>query len=470
MPYHGIDYLHVVEEAHMQLFVSLLVYIFILVLMAFGTARAERQWEAANVLSMRFCQSGKWSSGSGTAVPPVSETEREFAMWRHRFLTSLQERRAHWQELDQLFLSRLPLLSEKATFLARIEPPRPAMEGTKLGMNALNGLVGPRPSSDDTLNVLLESWFPFQTYLELQSRLLMEHLAEIKATTWLALGLLQLIRAQLLRESQKPWVARMPEVFAGIMAVILFFISVWRFGTPRAAGRRQTACFLCVFGFEPWLTTIHLLQLILCGVCFNIARNGMSELYWKEDSEGTALGVVLGALCLLALGGFLGVIFPRLTMMVAKSEFMRPMHLRWLCSILDDHIFGRDLDLGQMGITCPPPVGPAPPIPFNWGGEDQLEWDIARRRLESWATAQDFAMPTHLNGETDAPKGAAKQGVHFDVVQQLVPERGPEEPAAKAVEIETPRSRAESEHSDHSITFCTPTRSEPRKLAWAELD
>jgi hypothetical protein len=449
MPANGVDYLHVVEEAHMQLFVSLFVYIFILTLMAIGTARAERQWEAANLASMRFYQTGQWTPA---VAPAVSDYEREFTIWRHQFLASLQDRRAHWQDLDQLFQSRLPLLSQKAT----MSPPRPTRQGTFIAKLDPNDKDDFEPH-DDSLNGLLESWFPFQTYLELQSRLLMEHLAEIKATTWLALGLLQLIRAQLLRESRKPWIARMPEVITGVMAVVFFFISVWRFGTPNPAGHKQSPCFICVFGLEPWLTTIHLLQLILCGVCFNIARNGMSEQYWQEDSEGTLLGIILGALCLLALGGFLGVIFPRLTMMVAKSEFMRPMHLRWLCAILDDHIFGRDLNMAQMALSCPPPVGPAPTQP------DSLQWDIASRRLQSWATTQDFSKPEEIS----APKSkgiSTPASYSCDFVERLVPERSREEEQQPKIPTPSERSRSDSEHS---ITFCSP---EARKIAWAELD
>jgi hypothetical protein len=439
LPRAGDDYLHMVQEVHMQLFVAMSVYAFLLILTVFGSSQAEKRWQLANVAAIRH-----FTGSAGLQSPEwMVDDEREFYHWRQRFVSALEDRRGNWQDFDKLLAARLALLSKS--------PGRDAAETPSNAGHDRRGSTKSNPTGGrvdllmkPTLSDLLMWWFPFETYLALHANLMMQNLMEIKASTWFALGVLQFLRAVLLVESETLWIARMPEVVCGVLIVFLFFLCVWNFGIHESGSSSSYRNFFCRRG--PWLTTIHLLQMILCGVCFNIARNSMSEHYWKDDTPGTLIGVILGLLCLLGLGGFLGLLFPRMVMMAARPEFLLTMHLPWLCAILDDHILNQKL--GRLNVDSQPlsPSGPAPLL------QESMR-DIGLKRLQTWANNKD--VPT----SPDWPLGVSVDAPVVPFTNDDMEELSGEPPS---------RERSDS---DHSVILCTPSPSRSdRKLAWTELN
>lgn len=366
LPSAGYDYLHAVEDVHMHLFLAMFMYVGLCSLIVRGTVWAEVQWAAKNACIVAAHAGGhvdsKWIERQNGSI-------REFALARVEFLDSLEMGRSFSEPVKEMLGPVLARLSRswhlritRSSALSR-PPGQDWQDAEEGGEDVL------RKSSRRHVRELLDPWFPFNQYLALQCRFLIDNLVEIKSTTWAFLSLVMLVKAQILRESKSTWLASLPSWVILCAFASTSCLAAWkimrirgslqrstRSGTERAAfsssmslSRQSNHLSQVVNSLEthrqyPWVTAVRLLQMTLFALCYFVARYVASRHSWETVGQN----VVPIAACIMCVFGLpflglaLGKFLPRVSLLLARAEFMQEHHLHWMRVILEDHEKGRD--------------------------------------------------------------------------------------------------------------------------------
>jgi len=293
---------------------------------------------------------------------------REFALARVEFLDSLEMGRNFSEPVKDMLgpvLARLSRSWQQRITRSSALSGQPCQDWQDCEEGGEDVL---RKSSRRHVRELLDDWFPFNQYLALQCRFLIDNLVEIKSTTWAFLSLVMLAKAQILRESKSTWLASLPSWVILCAFVSTSCLTAWRItrirgslqrssrsGTERAFSSsislsRQSSRLnkvvdsLVIHRHYPWVSAVRLLQMTLFALCYFVARYVASRHSWETVGQNVApiAACIMCVFGLPFLGLALGKFLPRVSLLLARAEFMQENHLHWMRVILEDHEKGRD--------------------------------------------------------------------------------------------------------------------------------
>jgi hypothetical protein len=220
LPTDGYEYLHTIEDVHMQVFVAMLVYMGTIALVARGVSKQERDWEKFNARILTAQEFGSPLVDCMTRDTVRVRQLEEFHKSRKAFLVSLEDWRGSWEVLD-IELEPLLILLRNDYDCAVSGASRQYPDG--VGSVSISRSVPIRQSSGDkSLVSLLDPFFPFDHYLSLQSRFLVTNLVQIKGPTWLFIACSQVIKAVLLNLFENLYLGHLWD----LIVIVLFLVFV----------------------------------------------------------------------------------------------------------------------------------------------------------------------------------------------------------------------------------------------------
>jgi len=204
LPGSGTDYLHLMEDVHMTIFLGMIFYFTLVHEVCRSAKRIFIQWEQMDLTAV-----GDGTGNKTAAIPKqVSAIEHAagsfhqdmFTEWRKYFFAGVAHMESKIPEIREEVLSCLPE-SERAN------------DGKAL-------------DSKELIDRALQHWFPFGKYLAMNTRLVMDGMIEFSLWTWLATVMLFILFSVLARFAHVSIREAYP-VYIAVCVFLLAFTGLW---------------------------------------------------------------------------------------------------------------------------------------------------------------------------------------------------------------------------------------------------
>lgn len=325
LPPNAEGYIESVEAAHINIFLAMCFYF---IVVAFVVVIASHFTKFVVVANYAICEAYQKGEIGDDPAQYLANKSRSFVMFfslRRHYFSTLQTRRPEWSYLDK----KISLFEDRLT---------------------------PKEHQEDGLNMnkLMCKWFPFDIYLVVNYRYILDDMIEIKASTWIMICFVRALQAVFLRTQKKSleysflaWLVFCQSLI--LLAVIWVAVESFRlFRAPKHSSylHPKPKC-RCM----PLRFACRVLQMCLVFCTYELARTIASKQAWQGTSGHTnKLYICIGfAAALIPEGLIIGVALPLMSGLVAIDYFMQESHVNRMTAIVMAHVEGRDSHLRKLG-------------------------------------------------------------------------------------------------------------------------
>jgi len=299
LPQDRTGYLHTVEDVHMQLFISMCMFISMASLGVVFINRRQAIWTESHQ---------HLSSEKEEEADPVFKENRE------KLFLTLQNWKGQWALLDDKLM---PLLREGLT-----------MEGKD-------------PNADIILVDTMSKDFPFHVYLGLQVHALMRLFLHIQGLMWVLLVVIYFVTAQIVHSLDGKHLDDTLAVVQGtacIGGLLLTFMCFTGKGEKAQVALQAKA--EKTFGidldnrlhnFNPGLNVMVLLQFLGWGFCYFVVRVVARPYEWQHKPWHATIFLVMAIIGVPAGGFTISRVIPRMAMKIAVGDLtLQDYHVHWM--------------------------------------------------------------------------------------------------------------------------------------------
>jgi hypothetical protein len=330
MPQTGTDILHTVENVHMQLFIGMCFYfIFLAFVMGIGS-HLVKFWVAANhdikiaIREGRITDDGDQSHFGADYLKDKSRPFAACFRLREYYFAVLQHRRKSWPFLDEQLKSFEKQLCER------------------------EAAAGVQVESEADMVKLLRRWFPFDLYVGMAFRSVLEDMVEISAFTWSCVIIILLAQALAVRAVRDNKDLLIIWLIAVQIVIIGTALGVWI--QSRRVSKILSANTVALADrwdrlhkLKPAVQAARLLQVAVFFTSYEFSRSIANGHAWQQYEDDKSKAKPLIYTLLLGLGflpeGFaVGMILPLFAALVATGSLMQKRHVIYLKIIVQAHV------------------------------------------------------------------------------------------------------------------------------------
>lgn len=312
--------LHTVENVHMQLFIAMIIFFLFLGVALRFTLMLEARFEKANLRILGLLKDG---TSCEVWLRQQNHVTNIFYHYREWFFSSLAAWSGRWDLADEVLKKLIPRVKE----IYDAEDVDEADE-----------------EKEPNVPVLLRTWFPFDTYLALNCRFVIDCLIEFHVTTWVFIMVIYIIQAQIHRDAKANLDMSSP-FWIAVCFLCLVLASVWVAVHARSVAKNdvdqdvRSACASCPMfhHLHPAQCFVRVVQVCCFFTCYEVAHVIGDSHMWKQYPMLTTTYAVFLVIGLLPAGIWLGVVLPAFVCVVATGAFMQDHHLFRLAVIIDEY-------------------------------------------------------------------------------------------------------------------------------------
>jgi len=329
------EYLHMVEDIHIHLFVTMCFYFLIIYFIICMANVGFRKAQNSNTEIKEAYQEQLITPENGAAYFAKKGPFRSaFYLFREYYFLSLQAWLGQWDFLDQHINYIVEDIKKDASYY-----------GVHVDMNDAPDEKGVRIPS------LMRTWFPFHLYFTVRYRNLMDELIEVKWTTWLSIVFFLLVKALIIRSSKTGidltigWA-----VVCQVLILVMILVNLYFWSQAKATVKRGT--FATPVFKNSWVHKVHpvtlvarALQVALFFTLYALTGGIIQEVEWRRNPGWNILDCLILFFGGIAEACVIGIVLPIYSILISTGPFMQNDHVIHMTTIV--HLMAQGISKGK---------------------------------------------------------------------------------------------------------------------------